>query len=349
MDRIMTKAIKIGSRIIGGGFPLAIQSMTTTKTEDIQATVKQILELEDLGCEIIRVTANSREAALAIKEIKKQINIPLVADIHFDAEMALLALESGADKIRINPGNMPLKALDEILALAQKKEAAIRIGINSGSLEKEFLDQYGVSVEAMLESMKKYVSYFESKAFENIVLSAKASDVALTVAVNEELGKLFTYPLHLGVTEAGIYETAVIKSAIGIGSLLLKGYGDTIRVSITGDPKQEIPVAKNILKVLGLRSGINIISCPTCGRCQMDLDDLASRVSEATRNMDKDLTIAIMGCAVNGPGEARAADIGIAGGKKSGLLFKKGEIIEKVDEKDLFNRLMEEIKGVHDD
>lgn len=344
----MTKAIKVGNRIIGGGFPPVIQSMTTTKTEDIEATVKQILELEKLGCEIIRVTANTQKAALAIKEIKSQIHIPIVADIHFNSKMAILALEAGADKIRINPGNMPLEELDQILALAKEKDVAIRIGINSGSLEKEFLDKYGVSTQAMLESMKKYVAYFESRGFEKIILSAKASDVALNVAINEELGKLFSYPLHLGVTEAGIYETAIIKSAIGIGSLLLKGYGDTIRVSITGDPKQEIPVAKEILKVLGLRSGVNVISCPTCGRCEMDLTSLATRVSDAVKDMDLDLTIAIMGCAVNGPGEARAADIGIAGGKNSALLFKKGEVIEKVGEEDLFTRLMEEIKGAKD-
>lgn len=344
----MTKAIKVGKRIIGGGFPPVIQSMTTTKTEDIEATVKQILELEKLGCEIVRVTANTQKAALAIKEIKSQIHIPIVADIHFNSKMAILALEAGADKIRINPGNMPLEELDQILALAKEKDVAIRIGINSGSLEKEFLDKYGVSTQAMLESMKKYVAYFESRGFDKIILSAKASDVALNVAINEELGKLFSYPLHLGVTEAGIYETAIIKSAIGIGSLLLKGYGDTIRVSITGDPKEEIPVAKEILKVLGLRSGVNVISCPTCGRCEMDLTSLATRVSDAVKDMDLDLTVAIMGCAVNGPGEARAADIGIAGGKNSALLFKKGKVIEKVGEADLFTRLMEEIKGAKD-
>lgn len=341
----MTKAVKIGNVIIGGGFPIPVQSMTTTKTEDVEATVAQILELEELGCEIIRVTANNKKAAQAIAAIKERISIPLVADIHFDPQMALEALKAGADKIRINPGNMPIKALDEIISLAKAKDAAIRIGINSGSLEKEFLEAYGVSSKAMLESMKKYVAYFESRGFEKIVLSAKASDVRLNVEINELLAESFPYPLHLGVTEAGVYESAVIKSAIGIGSLLLKGYGDTLRVSITGDPRQEIPVAKEILKVLGLRSGINVISCPTCGRCEMDLADLASRVSSAVKGIDKDLTIAIMGCAVNGPGEAREADIGVAGGKNAGLLFKKGEIVEKVAEEDLYQRLMEEIKG----
>ncbi len=342
----MTRAVKIGNVIIGGGFPLAIQSMTTTKTEDVKNTVAQILELEGLGCEIIRVTANNKLAAQAIGQIKEQINIPLVADIHFDPKMAIYALEAGADKIRINPGNMPLKALDEIIELAKAKDAAIRIGINSGSLEKEFLDKYGVSTKAMLESMKKYVSHFESRGFEKIVLSAKASDVRLNVEVNEELAKNFDYPLHLGVTEAGVYESAVIKSSIGIGSLLLKGFGDTLRVSITGDPMQEIPVAKEILKVLGLRSGVNVISCPTCGRCEMDLAELASRVSRDLKGIDKDLTIAIMGCGVNGPGEAREADLGIAGGKNSGLLFKKGNIIEKVREEDLYDRLMMEVEGM---
>lgn len=341
----MTKAVKIGDVIIGGGFPVAIQSMTTTKTEDVEATIKQILDLQEMGCEIIRVTANNKEAAQAIGQIKEAIDIPLVADIHFDSQMALIALEEGADKIRINPGNMPLDQLDKILALAKEKDAAIRIGINSGSLEKVFLDEYGVSSQAMLESMKKYVAYFEEKGFEKIVLSAKASDVRLTVEINELLAQHFDYPLHLGVTEAGVYETAIIKSAMGIGSLLLQGIGDTLRVSITGDPRQEIPVAKEILQVLGLRGGVNVISCPTCGRCQMDLADLASRISSEVKGIDKDLTIAIMGCAVNGPGEAREADIGIAGGKGSGLLFKKGQIVEKVDEEDLYDRLMQEIKG----
>lgn len=340
----MTKAVKIGDRIIGGGFPVLIQSMTTTKAEDVEKTVEQILALEELGCDIIRVSANTREAAMALSEIKKRIHIPLVADIHFNPEMALLSLEAGVDKIRINPGNMPLDALDKILSLAKEKDAAIRIGINSGSLEKEFLEKYGVGVESMLQSMKKYVSYFEKKGFEKIVLSAKASDVALTVAINEVLAKEFPYPLHLGVTEAGVYETAVIKSAIGIGSLLLKGYGDTLRVSITGDPLQEIPVAKEILTVLGLRKGVNVISCPTCGRCEYNMVDLAEKVSQAVKGMDKDLTVAIMGCAVNGPGEAREADLGLAGGKKEALLFKKGKIIAKVPQEELFTRLMDEIE-----
>lgn len=340
----MTKAVKIGDRIIGGGFPVLIQSMTTTKAEDVEKTLEQILALEELGCDIIRVSANTREAAMALSEIKKRIHIPLVADIHFNPEMALLSLEAGVDKIRINPGNMPLDALDKILSLAKEKDAAIRIGINSGSLEKEFLEKYGVGVESMLQSMKKYVSYFEKKGFEKIVLSAKASDVALTVAINEVLAKEFPYPLHLGVTEAGVYETAVIKSAIGIGSLLLKGYGDTLRVSITGDPLQEIPVAKEILTVLGLRKGVNVISCPTCGRCEYNMVDLAEKVSQAVKGMDKDLTVAIMGCAVNGPGEAREADLGLAGGKKEALLFKKGKIIAKVPQEELFTRLMDEIE-----
>lgn len=340
----MTKAVKIGDRIIGGGFPVLIQSMTTTKAEDVEKTVEQILALEELGCDIIRVSANTREAAMALSEIKKRIHIPLVADIHFNPEMALLSLEAGVDKIRINPGNMPLDALDKILSLAKEKDAAIRIGINSGSLEKEFLEKYGVGVESMLQSMKKYVFYFEKKGFEKIVLSAKASDVALTVAINEVLAKEFPYPLHLGVTEAGVYETAVIKSAIGIGSLLLKGYGDTLRVSITGDPLQEIPVAKEILTVLGLRKGVNVISCPTCGRCEYNMVDLAEKVSQAVKGMDKDLTVAIMGCAVNGPGEAREADLGLAGGKKEALLFKKGKIIAKVPQEVLFTRLMDEIE-----
>ncbi len=340
----MTKAVKIGDRIIGGGFPVLIQSMTTTKAEDVEKTVEQILALEELGCDIIRVSANTKEAAMALSEIKKRIHIPLVADIHFNPEMALLSLEAGVDKIRINPGNMPLDALDKILALAKEKDAAIRIGINSGSLEKEFLEKYGVGVESMLQSMKKYVSYFEEKGFEKIVLSAKASDVALTVAINEVLAKEFPYPLHLGVTEAGVYETAVIKSAIGIGSLLLKGYGDTLRVSITGDPLQEIPVAKEILTVLGLRKGVNVISCPTCGRCEYNMVDLAEKVSQAVKGMDKDLTVAIMGCAVNGPGEAREADLGLAGGRKEALLFKKGQIIAKVPQEELFTRLMDEIE-----
>lgn len=340
----MTKAVKIGERIIGGGFPVLIQSMTTTKAEDVEATVKQILELEALGCDIVRVSANTRAAALALEEIKKKIHIPLVADIHFNPEMALLSLEAGVDKIRINPGNMPLSALDQIITLAKEKDAAIRIGINSGSLEKEFLDAYGVGVKSMLESMKKYVGFFESRGFEKLVLSAKASDVALTVAINQVLAKEFSYPLHLGVTEAGVYETAVIKSAMGIGSLLLQGIGDTLRVSITGNPAKEIPVAKEILQVLGLRKGVKVISCPTCGRCEYDMVSLAEQVSLAVKDMDKDLTVAIMGCAVNGPGEAREADLGLAGGKKEALLFKKGIVLGKVPQEQLFERLMEEIE-----
>ena len=340
----MAKAVKIGDRIIGGGFPVLIQSMTTTKAEDIDATVQQILALEKIGCDIIRVSANTKEAAKAIHEIKKRIHIPLVADIHFNPEMALLSLEAGADKIRINPGNMSIDALDRIIALGKEKDAAIRIGINSGSLEKEFLEKYGVGVESMLESMKKYVAYFEKRDFHKIVLSAKASDVALTVAINQRLAEEFSYPLHLGVTEAGVYETAVVKSSIGIGSLLLQGIGDTLRVSITGDPLQEIPVAKEILTVLGLRKGVNVISCPTCGRCEYGMVSLAEQVSQAVKGMDKDLTVAIMGCAVNGPGEAREADLGLAGGKNEALLFKKGEVIGKVREEELFSRLMEEIE-----
>lgn len=342
----MKREVRIGTKFIGGENPILIQSMTNTKTEDIDSTVKQILALEEVGCEIIRVTANTIEAAKAIKEIKSKINIPIIADIHFSSRMAIEAIKAGADKIRINPGNMKIDNLDEILDFAKKKDIAIRIGINSGSVEREFLDKYGMGETAMLKSMEKYIKYFESQNFFNIVLSCKSSDVKLNIKVNRLLDEKFNYPIHLGVTEAGLYEDAVIKSSVGVGALLVDGIGQTIRISITGDPLLEIPVAKSLLKSIGLGSGVNIISCPTCGRCEYNMVDIANRVREKTINIDKNINVAIMGCVVNGPGEAKEADIGIAGGKGNAVLFKKGEIVKKLKESEIADILIEEIKDL---
>lgn len=344
----MKKQIQIGQRFIGGNHPILIQSMTNTKTEDVEQTVRQIWALEAAGCEIVRVTANSPEAARAIADIKKRIRIPIVADIHFDYRLALLAMEHGADKIRINPGNMPEHALDAIVEHAVRFGVPIRIGVNSGSIEKDLLEKYGATPEAMLESLKRYVSLFEQRGFHELVLSAKASDVKKNIAVNRLIDAHFDYPIHLGVTEAGSEESAIIKSSIGIGSLLYDGIGSTIRVSHTGDPVQEIPVAREILRVLGLRKGLDVVACPTCGRTNIDLEAILREVKLALKDSDKDLRIAIMGCAVNGPGEAREADIGIAGGLDEALLFRKGVIIGKYRQEEIVARLLEEIDKIEE-
>ncbi len=340
----MKREVKIGNRVIGGDHPILIQSMTSTKTEDRKSTYEQIKALQIAGCEAVRVTANNLEACKAISYYKEKFDIPIIADIHFSHSLAVEAIKAGADKIRINPGNISTAKLNEIIETAQKYNIAIRIGINSGSVEREFLDKYGVSKEAMYESMKKYVSYFENKGFNNIVLSAKSSDVRLNIEVNRLISERFDYPIHLGVTEAGVYEDAIIKSAVGIGSLLADGIGDTIRVSVTGDPVKEIPIAKKILQVLGLRSGVDIVSCPTCGRCEYSLEEVALKVRKATNNLDKNIKIAVMGCAVNGPGEAKEADIGIAGTKSGAMLFKKGKKIKNVSSGELIDELLEVIE-----
>lgn len=339
---IDTKKVKVGNIYIGGSNDVIIQSMTNTNTSDVAATVKQIKELEAVGCQMVRVTVNTVEAALAIKEIKKEINIPLVADIHFDYKLALLAIENGIDKLRINPGNIGSdERVKEVVKAAKEKNIPIRIGVNAGSLEKNILKKYGKpTAEAMVESAMYHIELLEKYGFEDIILSLKSSNVRMMAKAYRIIKTKINYPLHLGVTEAGTAFQGTIKSSIGIGSLLLDDIGDTIRVSLTEDPVEEIAVAKEILKVLGIiEAGVEIISCPTCGRTEIDLIGLAKDVEKHFKNMDKNIKIAVMGCVVNGPGEAREADYGVAGGRGVGVLFKKGEIVKKVDEKDILTEL----------
>lgn len=346
MYRDNTKVVKIGNKVIGGGNPVLIQSMTNTKTEDVEATVAQIKELEQAGCDIIRCAVPTMEAAEAIAVIKKQINIPLVADIHFDYRLAIAAIENGADKIRINPGNIGDN--DKVLAVVNKaKEAGIpiRIGVNSGSLEKKYLEKYGkVTAEGIVESALEKVKLIEKMEYDNLVISIKSSDVLMCAKAHELLAKETDYPLHVGITESGTEYSGNIKSAVGLGIILNQGIGDTIRVSLTGDPVNEIRSAKHILKTLGLRKeGIELVSCPTCGRTKIDLIGLAKQVEELICRYDLDIKVAVMGCVVNGPGEAKEADIGIAGGIGEGLLIKKGEIVKKVPESELLSVLKEEL------
>ena len=347
MYRDNTKVVKIGNKLIGGGNPIMIQSMTNTRTDDVEATVSQILALEKAGCDIIRCTVPDINAAKAIKEIKKHIHIPLVADIHFDYRMAIEAINNGADKIRINPGN--IGGTDKIKAVvdaARAKNIPIRVGVNSGSLEKELIEKYGgVTAEGLVESALDKVKIIEDLGYDNLVISIKSSDVMMCVKAHELIAKQTNHPLHVGITESGTLFSGSIKSSIGLGLILGQGIGDTIRVSLTDDPVKEIEAAKLILRTLGLRKGgIEVVSCPTCGRTKIDLIGLASKVAELVRNYDLDIKIAVMGCVVNGPGEAREADIGIAGGDGCGLVFKKGEIIRKVPEEQLVDALMDEIE-----
>ncbi len=342
-----TKVITIGNRKIGGGNPIAIQSMTNTKTEDVKATVQQILELEKAGCEIIRCAVPTMEAAEALSEIKKQIHIPLVADIHFDYRLAIAAIENGADKIRINPGNIGSKErVQAVVDAAKAKNIPIRVGVNSGSLEKEIIEKYGkVTAEGLVESALDKVHMIEQMGYDNLVISIKSSDVLMCIKAHELIAEKTDYPLHVGITESGSILAGNIKSAIGLGNILYQGIGDTIRVSLTGAPVEEIRSAKLILKTLGLRKGgVTVVSCPTCGRTQIDLIGLAGKVEKLVQDMDLDIKVAVMGCVVNGPGEAREADIGIAGGKGEGLLIKKGEVIRKVPEADLLDALKEELE-----
>lgn len=346
MYRDDTKVIQIGKCKIGGGNPILIQSMTNTKTEDVKATVAQILALEEAGCEIVRCTVPNQEAAKALSEIKKQIHIPLVADIHFDYKMALAAMENGADKIRINPGN--IGSADKVRAvvdLARERRIPIRIGVNSGSLEKPLLEKYGgVTAEGIVESALDKVHMIEDMGYTELVISIKSSDVMMCVKAHELLAGKTPYPLHVGITESGTVASGNIKSAVGLGIILNQGIGDTIRVSLTGNPVEEIKSARLILRTLGLRKGgIEVVSCPTCGRTQIDLIGLASQVEKLAEDYPLDIKLAVMGCAVNGPGEAKEADLGVAGGIGEGLLIKKGEIIRKVPEEKLLEALKEEL------
>lgn len=344
--REKTKVIKIGNKVIGGGNPIMIQSMTNTKTEDVAATVNQILRLQDAGCDIIRCTVPNIDAARAIAEIKKEISIPLVADIHFDYRMAIAAMENGADKIRINPGNIgSMERVAEVVRVAKERNIPIRVGVNSGSLEKELVEKYhGVTAEGIVESALDKVRMIEDMDYDNLVISIKSSDVLMSVKAHELLAGKTPYPLHVGITESGTVTSGNIKSSIGLGIILHEGIGDTIRVSLTGDPVEEIKSAKLILRTLGLRKGgIEVVSCPTCGRTNIDLIGLAAQVENLVQNYDLDIKVAVMGCAVNGPGEAKEADIGIAGGVGEGLLIKKGEIVRKVPENELLATLKHEL------
>lgn len=344
--REQTKVVNIGDKKIGGGNPLLIQSMTNTPTEDVEATVAQILRLEQAGCEIIRCTVPHMEAARALAEIKKRIHIPLVADIHFDYKMAIAAMENGADKIRINPGNIGSRdKVAAVVAVAKERNIPIRVGVNSGSLEKELVEKYhGVTAEGIVESALDKVGIIEDCGYDNLVISIKSSDVMMCVKAHELLAAKTNYPLHVGITESGTVMSGNIKSAVGLGIILNQGIGDTIRVSLTGDPVEEIKSAKLILRTLGIRKGgIEVVSCPTCGRTKIDLIALAAQVEEMVQDIPLDIKVAVMGCAVNGPGEAKEADIGIAGGIGEGLLIKKGEIVRKVPEQELLDTLREEL------
>lgn len=346
MHRDTTKVIKIGNRVIGGGNTILIQSMTNTKTQDIRETVKQILELEEAGCEIVRCAVPDVEAAKAFAKIKKHIHIPLVADIHFDYRLAIAAIENGADKIRINPGNIGGKEkLSEVVRAAREREIPIRVGVNSGSLEKEILEKYKrVTPQGIVESALDKIRLIKDENYENIVVSIKSSDVPMSIEAHDLISREMDCPVHIGITESGTLMSGSIKSAVGLGIILYKGIGDTIRVSLTGNPVEEIKAAKKILSTLELRKGgITVISCPTCGRTQIDLIDLANRVEDMVTGYDLDIKVAVMGCAVNGPGEAKEADIGIAGGKGEGLLIKKGEIVKKLPETELLKALKEEL------
>lgn len=349
--RNFTKQVSIGDRVIGGGNPVLIQSMTNTKTEDVAGTVAQILKLEKAGCEIIRCTVPTKEAAEAISEIKKQIHIPLVADIHFDYRMAIAAMENGADKIRINPGNIgSAEKVKAVVDVAKERNIPIRVGVNSGSLEKHLVEKYGgVTAEGIVESALDKVHMIEDLDYDNLVISIKSSDVMMCVEAHERLAEALKkektiYPLHVGITESGTVASGNIKSAVGLGLILGQGIGDTIRVSLTGDPVEEIKSARLILRTLGLRKGgIEVVSCPTCGRTQIDLIGLATKVEKLVEDYPLNIKVAVMGCVVNGPGEAKEADIGVAGGIGEGILIKHGEIIRKMPESELLGALKDEL------
>ncbi|MGN0159514.1 MAG: flavodoxin-dependent (E)-4-hydroxy-3-methylbut-2-enyl-diphosphate synthase [Brotaphodocola sp.] len=348
MSRMKTKEVRIGNRVIGGDNPILIQSMCNTKTEDVNATVSQILKLEQAGCDIIRVAVPTMEAAAALREIKRQIHIPLVADIHFDYRLAIASMECGADKIRINPGN--IGSIDRVKAVidkAKEYQIPIRVGVNSGSLEKPLIEKYGgVTAEGIVESALDKVALIESMDYDNLVISIKSSNVMMCVKAHELISRKTHYPLHVGITEAGTLTSGNIKSSVGLGIILNQGIGDTIRVSLTGDPVEEIKSAKLILRTLGLRKGgIEVVSCPTCGRTKIDLIGLANQVETMVTEFDQlDVKVAVMGCVVNGPGEAKEADLGIAGGIGEGLLIRKGEIVRKLPEDQLLPALRAELE-----
>ena len=346
MYRDNTKVIHIGNRVIGGGNPILIQSMTNTRTEDVKKTIEQIQALQNAGCEIVRCTIPTLEAAKAIAEIKKEVEIPIVGDIHFDYKMAIAAMENGVDKIRINPGNIGgIENVKAVVDVARERNIPIRVGVNSGSLEKNLVEKYqGVTAEGIVESALDKVKMIEDLGYDNLVISIKSSDVLMCVKAHELLVSKTNYPLHVGITESGTLTSGNIKSALGLGLILHQGIGDTIRVSLTGDPVEEIKSAKLILRTLGLRKGgIEVVSCPTCGRTKIDLIGLANEVEKLVANYDLDIKVAVMGCVVNGPGEAKEADIGIAGGIGEGLLIKKGEIMKKVPEQELLATLKYEL------
>lgn len=345
-ERKSTREVRIGDVVIGGNHPIAIQSMTNTKTQDVEATVAQILQLERAGCQIIRSTVPDMEAAKTLQEIKKQIHIPLVADIHFDYRLAIAAMENGADKIRINPGNIgSAERVKAVVDCARERNIPIRVGVNSGSLEKELVEKYhGVTAEGIVESALDKVKMIEDFGYDNLVISIKSSDVMMCVKAHELISKQTDYPLHVGITESGTIISGNIKSSIGLALILNQGIGDTIRVSLTGDPVEEIKSAKLILKTLGLRNGgIEIVSCPTCGRTSLDLISLANKVETMVAEFPLNIKVAVMGCVVNGPGEAKEADLGICGGKQEGLIIRRGEVIKKVPEAELLEALRQEL------
>ena len=346
MERKRTKEIHIGDRVIGGNHPILIQSMTNTKTEDVEATVAQIKRLEKAGCDIIRCAVPTMEAAEALGKIKNQVGIPVVADIHFDYRLAIAAIENGADKIRINPGNIgSTERIKAVVDAAKEKNIPIRIGVNSGSLEKELVEKYhGVTAEGIVESALDKIRIIEELGYDNLVVSIKSSDVMMCVKAHQLISEKMDYPIHVGITESGTLISGNIKSAIGLGMILSQGIGDTIRVSLTGDPVEEIKSAKIILRTLGLRdSGVEVVSCPTCGRTKIDLITLANQVENIVSEYPLNIKVAVMGCVVNGPGEAKEADLGIAGGIGEGLVIKHGEVIKKVPESELLNALRYEL------
>lgn len=349
MNRRISKEIKIGNTLIGGNNPISVQSMTNTKTADIDNTVKQIKELEDVGCDIIRLAVTSEEDAKALKSIKNQINIPIIADIQYDYKLALESIKYGVDGLRINPGNIgSLDKVKKVVDACKDNDLAIRIGVNAGSIKKEFLEKYnGVNTDSIVYSALEQIKYLEDLNFHDIIISLKASNVPLTIDSYKMMSDMCDYPLHLGVTEAGTPWRGTIKSSVGIGTLLALGIGDTIRISLTGDPVEEVKVGREILKSLGLlNEGLELISCPTCGRTNINLIQIAEEAEKSLASIDKHIKVAIMGCAVNGPGEAREADIGIAGGNGEGIIFKKGKVVRKVKEEELLHELLEEINNM---